>query len=306
MQQESLFHLHESFVELIGFLGIFLAAGAFGFRFSALARVNGAGADAPLWNRMAKRAAVVGLVGVVILGAMFLTRLAGMAERAHKTPSELLTTDRATMAQAAGLVVALLGYVLALVGQRFGWILGAVGVTLAILRSAVVGQWSRLVNPLHELSGGLWIGTLFVLVVAGLAVALRDQRATDRRGTIVADLVNGFSPLALGMGGLLVLMGVITGWRHLRGDVTNLWTTPYGLTLIVKLVVVAFVFGLGAWNWRRQRPSLGSDAAAAAIRRSSIAELTAAFIVLLVTSVLVTIPAPRPPVAPGPTPQAGP
>jgi hypothetical protein len=41
------------------------------------------------------------------------------------------------------------------------------------------------------------------------------------------------------------------------------------------------------------RPTLGSEDAAHAIRRSSIGELTAAGIVLLITTILVSLPAPQ-------------
>jgi len=77
-----------------------------------------------------------------------------------------------------------------------------------------------------------------------------------------------------------------------------------GYTLIAKLWVVALVFALGAWNWRRQRPTLGSEAAAASIRRSATAELTVAAIVLVITAVLVSLPSPRPPGEPRTSPVA--
>jgi putative copper export protein len=96
------------------------------------------------------------------------------------------------------------------------------------------------------------------------------------------------------MGGVVVLFGLITAWRHLH-VLANLWSTPYGYTLIVKLCVVALVFSLGAWNWRRQRPTLGSESAATSIRRSATMELLVAATVLLITAILVSLPAPRAP-----------
>jgi copper transport protein len=168
------------------------------------------------------------------------------------------------------------------------------------LSGALSGQWARLVNPVHMLAAGLWIGTLFVLVVAGLAIVLRQEGARERRGPVVAGMVNAFSPLALAASAVLVLFGLITAWRHLKYPAA-LWTTPYGYALIAKLCAVAIVFALGAWNWRRQRPSLGSAEAAVGIRRSATAELAAAAVVLVVTSLLVSIPAPR---APQPPPAA--
>jgi putative copper export protein len=153
-----------------------------------------------------------------------------------------------------------------------------------------------MVNPLHQLFAGLWLGTLVVLVIAGFDAVLRHEPRAER-GPIVADLVNGFSPLALTCGPLLVITGVTTALLHLH-PFSSLWTTPYGYTLLLKLCLVAVVFTLGAWNWRRQRPRLGTEEAGGLIRRSSVWELSAATLVLIVTAVLVSLPAPRRPQPP--------
>jgi copper transport protein len=102
-------------------------------------------------------------------------------------------------------------------------------------------------------------------------------------------MVRGFSPLALGSFGTLATFGLLTAWLHL-GELDRLWTTPYGKTLLVKLGVVALVLMFGAWNWRRQKPRLGSESAARSLRASAIAELVIASLVLIVTSVLVVMP----------------
>ena len=109
---------------------------------------------------------------------------------------------------------------------------------------------------------------------------------------MVQRMVNGFSPLALSAFGLLAVMGVITAWRHLK-RLDALWTTPYGWALCAKLVVVAGVLALGAWNWRRQKPQLGTEAGAVALRRSATWELVVASVVLVITSILVSLPSPR-------------
>ena len=105
-------------------------------------------------------------------------------------------------------------------------------------------------------------------------------------------MVNRFSPMALSMGGVVVAFGVLTAWLHLP-TVASLWETPYGRTLIIKLVFVATVFALGAFNWRRQRPTLGKESAAISIRRSATLELSVAAVVLIVTSILVSLPSPK-------------
>jgi copper transport protein len=251
----------------------------------------------------AKRAAIMGLIGVIITIILFAQALPEQATRAHMTTVQLLTGNAQTLLHAAMLVLALVGFVLAAASARVGWVLALIGLVVGSLYVVFWGKWKSLVNPVHELAAGFWIGTLFVLVVAGLSAVLRDEPVRERRGAIVHDMVEGFSPLALVMGALVVIFGLITAWRHLH-VLSNLWHTPYGMTLIAKLCLVVCVFGLGAWNWRRQRPSLGTEGAAVSIRRSATGELIAACLVLLVTAVLVSLPAPRPPKPPATTPPA--
>lgn len=304
MNAEPLIQWPEPIMELIGFLGLFLSAGAVGFRYAV---VRGrASAEAHPDHRAhrpeevyvdaAKRAAILGLIGAVLTAALFVHALPEQAARAHMTAVQLLTGRAQTLLQAVMLVFALIGFVLAAGAIGFGWLLALVGVVAGTLYPVFWGSWTKLVNPIHELAAGLWIGTLFVMVVAGLAAVLRDEPRREIRGVIVRDMVNGFSPVALVMGSIVVIFGLITAWRHLH-VLSNLWQTPYGMTLIAKLCLVACVFGLGAWNWRRQRPSLGTEGAAVAIRRSATGELIAACLVLLVTAILVSLPSPRPPTA---------
>lgn len=291
MQTEPLFAWADAGRELISFLALFLSTGAIGFRFSAL-RGSRVEADRAFYADAARRAAWLGLAGVVVRIVNLALALPGNAERAHTTVGGLLTTDALAAMQVVFLSVALVGYVLATARVDAGWKIAAAGVVGVSIRAAFIGRWTSLINPMHTLAAGLWIGTLFILVTAGLGALFRHEPSRARRGAIAADMVNGFSPLALGMGGVVVLFGVITAWRHLH-RLENLWSTPYGLALIAKLVFVAMVFALGAWNWRRERPTLGSEEAAVSVRRSAVAELTVAAIVLLITAVVVSIPAPK-------------
>jgi putative copper export protein len=75
--------------------------------------------------------------------------------------------------------------------------------------------------------------------------------------------------------------------------VSALWTTSYGIALMVKLFFVLMVVLMGAWNWKRVRPTLGESGSEETIRRSSTMELTFGALVLLATSVLVTLPSPK-------------
>src|SRR4029079_11881236 len=168
---------------------------------------------------------------------------------------------------------------------------GITGVAYA-LRNITTGRWFSNVNPLHEVAASLWIGTLMVLLVAGLSTALRRTVPSDQRGQLVVEMVSRFSPLALSAAALLGTTGVITAWRHLK-HWNALWTTPYGFTLDAKLCFVAIVVALGAWNWRRMAPQLGNEESAVAITRSATAELSFAAIVLAVTALLVSLPTPK-------------
>jgi len=290
MLQEPLLRWWEPFTQYLEFLSVFLPAGAVGFRYTSL-RAGLAERDT-VYQDAARRAACIGLAGTVI-GVVFLARgLPALAARRHVTVMALVTGSLQPAVQVLMLTLAVIGFLLAARRISVGWPLAAAGVVLGQLRGILSGQPLRLVNPLHVLFGGLWIGTLFVLVVAGISAVLRDEPAGPRRGAIVADMVNRFSPLALVASGFLVLFGVITAWQHLR-VLSALWTTPYGYALIAKLCVVFVVFALGAWNWRRRRPALGSEDSAHAIRRSATGELAAAALVLACTAVLVSLPSPR-------------
>jgi putative copper export protein len=292
MTPEPLITWPEPITNLVEYLGAFAAAGAIGFRYAVLPeRAAPADADVALYASARRRAALIGLGGIIVGAILFATSLPEVAARRHTTLAGVLTGSPPSGVGALMLLAALVGFLLVLGGRRGGWYLAAVGVIVFALRSGFSGRWTQLINPVHILAGGLWIGTLFVLLAAGLPAALAmGDRA--HRGAAAAGMVNRFSPLALCAGSTLVLFGVITAWRHLK-RLDALWTTPYGWTLIGKLCVVAVVFGLGAWNWRRQRPLLGAELAALAIRRSARAELAFAGVVLIITSFLVALPAPR-------------
>ena len=304
MQAQSLIRWPQPILEYIGFIGSFFPAGAIGFRYvvmrGALARGELAGATSggveSTWRRVyadtARRAAAIGLIGVVVAIGLMLYQLPGLAARRHTTATQLLTHNAGVTIQAVFLIVALIGFLLALRGSRVGWALAAIGFLVELLRNGVIGQWKDLANPMHVLAGGLWIGTLFVMVVAGITVVLRHELAREHRGAIVSDMVYSFSPLALTAAPVLVLFGIIIAWEHLH-VLSNLWRSAYGIALIVKLCFVSVVFALGAWNWQRQKPTLGTEGAAIAIRRSATSEVVVAAFVLAATAVLLSIPAPR-------------
>jgi putative copper export protein len=279
--------------ELAGFLAFFAIFGALGFYFFVLRRTPGLGpsASGPFGTVFAaaeSRAARVGLMGSVLFLILSASNLAN--NRDHLPFLEALTKGGARTATPLVCGVVLL-LAFALSRLPGAWVVGGLAGLVLALRNVVTGRWVAMVNPLHELGGALWIGSLFVLLVAGLPAILRSSVPADRRGPLVADLVARFSNLALGAAGLLGVTGVITAWRHLK-YVAALWTTAYGYAFDAKMLCVLIVAGLGAWNWRRMRPRLRSEGAVEALQLSAARELVFAGVVLVITAMLVSLPVP--------------
>ena len=300
LETEPLIQWPRPLIEVLGFVAAFLSAGALGFRYAALSRLHRSAAgevgadERSLIAAAAARAAAFGLAGVLLGAALLASRLPELAARRHLTVAQLVLVSTPVAVQVGLALVAIAGFALAVGRQAPGWPLAAIGVIAGMLRAAFFGQWVRLVKPIHELAAGMWIGTLFVMVVAGISPLLRSTLPPERRGALIARMVGGFSPLALTSAAVMAVFGVLTAWLNLK-VLSSLWTTPYGYALITKLCVVLGVVGIGAWNWRRQKPRLGSVESALALRRSARSELVAAALVLAVTAVLVSLPSPKPP-----------
>ena len=294
MEAEPLFSWHEALVDLIGFVALFLSVGAIGFRAFVLRAmtVDGDPGLRTAHDRAASRAAALGFAGSLVSLILAFTRLPALAERRHVEVAALVQHDLSTQLQLVLALAAVVGFAIALGRRSSGFWLAGIGVFAGTLRALFFGQWTRLVNPAHMVAGGLWIGTLFVMVAAGFSAVLSAESPGERRGAAVAAMVHAFSPLALGSAGALAFLGVVTAKLHLT-PFSSLWTTPYGYALIAKLCVVGAVLALGAWNWRRQRPRLGTESGALALRRTATSELAVAGIVLVITSILVSLPAPR-------------
>ena len=287
-----------TFLTLIGVIGV--AA----FRWLVLRGVAPT-ASAELVTRGERGARTIGLaLGAVLLVAVFARLAAQWAAlgggELHVPMMEVLTTTVwgwGWLLQLAGTLAALAGLALAL-RSRAGWGIVLVAALLLALSPALSGHAAATgslapvtiaADALHVLGAGTWIGSLLLLVLAGLPAALALPSAD--RGAAAARLVNRFSPVALGAATTLILSGAVSAWAHL-GSLDALLGTTYGRTLVVKLALVALVVALGAFHWRRARPALGSEDSARRLRRSAGAELGIAAIVLLVTAILVATPPP--------------
>jgi putative copper export protein len=291
MAAESLFAWRDVALRYAGFLSSYAMLGAIGFRYGVLrervAKTSSLGnATVPAaLERGASAAAGVGLLGAGLGAALLFVRtLAGEAS----------SSVAMQVVQGLLLVPLVAGFFLAWRKVPVGWQVAASAGLLYALRDLTEGKLAWMVNPLHVLGGSLWLGTLFVLVVCGIGQMLSSSAPQAARERAVADMVHRFSPVALGGAGLLGVTGAIAALIHLD-PLRTLWTTAYGYALMAKLCLVSVVLALGALNWRRVGPSLGTDGGAARIRRTASTELVFAGLVLFVTSILVSLPSPTPP-----------
>lgn len=145
------------------------------------------------------------------------------------------------------------------------------------------------IDSLHVLGAGGWIGSLGMLMLIGVPVALRTPEA-ERHG-YVAQLVTAFSPTALVFAALAALTGTLAAWRNI-GSLAALWSSSYGQLLLAKLALLSVAAGTGAYNWKRVLPALGTPPATHRLQRSASVELAAACVVLVITAVLVATPMP--------------
>jgi putative copper export protein len=153
-------------------------------------------------------------------------------------------------------------------------------------RAIFHGSWlGVLCGAVHVIAAGLWLGTLAVLT----SVAWVGD--VEGRGPRVTRVIGAFSVLALIGASCTGLSGVLTGYQTV-GSFAALTGSDYGRVLLLKLGCLVGVAALGAFNWRVVQPRLEAGSGDGLLRRSAWAELGLGAILLLVTAVLVALPAP--------------
>jgi putative copper export protein len=152
--------------------------------------------------------------------------------------------------------------------------------------SAGTGQFHVLAvgaDAVHIMAAGVWIGTLAALVLVVHEAVRQGGAATD----LLPGAVASFSPVALSSAGVLVATGLFATWLHV-GSLGGLFGSTYGLILLVKVGLVGVTAGLGAYNWKRVTPRLGSpEGSKAFMSGSARSEIVIGLLVLLLTAVLV-------------------
>ncbi len=136
---------------------------------------------------------------------------------------------------------------------------------------------------LHTVAVAFWVGAL-----APLAILLASGARTAG-----AALANFSAAIPFALLPLLVA-GVILAVVQVE-TVANLWRTPYGRLLAAKLLLVALLFGLAAWNrgWLTRGARRGERAAVRRLSRSVAAETVVVVLVLGVVAGWRFTPPPR-------------
>ena len=287
------------------FMGLLVVIGGVAFYWLVLGRAHRADVPESMVTESAVRARRVALLGAALLALATIARLLAQwaALRANADDPAAMSLGRvvadsawghAWLLEVGALVAAAIGLIVARgTRTRAAWMVAALGAIGLACVPALSGHaaasettWPLVTDIVHVLAAGSWMGALLVLLVAGLPPA----RAAGAPGRAMSALVSAFSSLALVSASVVALTGVAATWRNL-GSVSA-FSSPYGVTLLIKLAVLGVAALVGLYNWRRARPALATSGDDAAMRRSMRAELAAAAVILLVTAVLVAIPTP--------------
>ena len=263
--------------------------------------------DSPMLNPAAARAASIGVYAAVALLAVAAMRLLAQSYAMHPPGTGFgpvlmwsmiaqTTWGLGWILQVIAAFGALVGFALARRGSGNRWRLATISAAVGAFAPALSGHAASapalrtlavVADGVHIMAASGWLGSLFVLLLAGIPAAMRLE--SDARGPAVADLVNAFSPTALVFAGITASAGVFAAWLHL-GNVSALWQTQYGKTLLVKLLVLGIVTATGAYNFLCVKPRLGKVEGVKGIKRSATVEVSVALVVLLITAVLVATP----------------
>lgn len=296
------------------FVGLLMVLGAIAFRQLVLRFLRRKEApDSPMLDVAARSAARLGHRAAAALLVVALLRLIAQSVSMHGAGSAFdfglvgaivakTLWGHGWIAQVLAVVVAGFGFHRARDAEprspraRHGWTIATGGAVILAFTPAFAGHAASapkllpltiIADGLHVTGAGGWLGSLLMVLVAGIPAAL--SLPEGERGPMVAELVNAFSPTALMFAGLVGATGVFAAWVHV-GSIPAIWQSQYGKTLLTKVAVLSIVALTGAYNWLRVKPTLGQIEGAARIRRSATVEIAVGVIVLLITAILVATP----------------
>lgn len=278
----------------IGYLGTLIAGGLVVMAWRTRRLSDDGDSDAALvaliarWERLCLRAVVF---AAVCLFASVPFRIARIGGGLDALRDDDLFVDQLTGPIGVAVLVAAIGLfgVGVAIEQRGASAPAAGAALLACVGFALEGH-TRGTSPrlllmpsdvIHVAAASVWLGG-----VAGLAVALRAPIARRTAARIVAE----FSRSAVIAVIVVTVTGVVLALRILSPDYRGLWSTGWGLALLVKVALVAVVVVLGWYNRARLVARVGDAGGRGGqlLRRIVMVEAVVLVAVVGTTSVLVT------------------
>jgi putative copper export protein/methionine-rich copper-binding protein CopC len=289
----------------INFIGLMLMVGVIALRFVVLRRlerVYAADVSLAIDNAIRTFALVAALIALAgNLGRFYLQTGALHGSDRMWQPdllSAMLTRTgwgKAWLAQTFAAIAFAVATRLRTENPQESWIAAAVFAIAAAATPAFAGHAAAVEqmsavpifnDAVHVIAAAAWLGSLTVLLLAAVPAIVRSSSAPFAD---TAALVRTFSPLALFAAAVAIATGTMSAFVHIKA-ISELWTTPYGTTLSIKLAVVMLTATTGAYNWKVVSPQLGSESATLHVRRSALAEIIIAATIVAVTAVLVALP----------------
>lgn len=161
----------------------------------------------------------------------------------------------------------------------------ALTLTLVSHAAAEGSPKAMLLDLTHLIAVSAWLGGLAGMLV----VILPEPALTEADARALGTVVKRFSTLALTAVGVLIASGSLAALDRLV-LVEDLWETPYGISLALKIVLLAAVLGLAALNLLRWGPrlrrGLETRRAALLLRRGVLGEAALLAIVLVAAAFL--------------------
>ncbi len=283
------------------FAGIVLAGGMLAFR--ALVTRDGEGQDARAAMWVAAVGAVIGLhAGLLafLVGAYPIVGGGGLSSFLHAAIEPIRVDTH--LGQAWTLTTFAWLAVLALIvaawttpRRREPLLAGAGLLALAIAfglswasHPAGRGTLALLADYAHLAAAALWVGGLVALVI--LAASARGRSAGAREELARTSILR-FSRVALPTVALVAVAGLVLMVKDLRVP-SQLLTSSYGVTLVVKSAVALAALALGAYHHRVVVARLRAGAPVAAVRRTLGLELGLLVAVLGIAAILSQTPPP--------------
>jgi putative copper resistance protein D len=277
------------FAKAVTYAATFGAAGAvfFAVYCGALLRDPQRGLIRRLIGILVGVAAAASVVRILLLAGSMSGEMAGMFDSAFASMILGAGEGRASGVRIVGLALMLFALSKSPV-YRGPAIAGAIAASTSFVW---VGHIHRLVPNtapslllcLHLLCAAFWLGALPpLLIIAAGANQAQIAAAAVRFGKLALRVV----ALLLAAGVALLLM--------LIGSAAQFWASDYGRMMAIKLLAVAALLGLAAWNKLLLTPRLlrGDARAVVLFRRSVLVEMGVGAVILLTTAAFTTFTGP--------------